>query len=68
MSDNQTKAKKRVLDHGEVFTAEREVKAICDRVKDEPERIDSRLVEPDRGNGNLLQDMLTATLATFLKR
>ena len=30
----QTKSKQRVRDHGEVFTAEREVKAMCDLVKD----------------------------------
>ena len=38
----QTKSKERIRDHGEVFTAEREVKAMCDLVKDETERIDSR--------------------------
>lgn len=38
----QTKSKERVREHGEVFTAEREVKAMCDLVKDETERIDSR--------------------------
>ncbi len=43
----QTKSKERVRDHGEVFTAEREVKAMCDLVKDETERIDSRFLEPD---------------------
>lgn len=31
----QTKSKERVRQHGEVFTAEREVKAMCDLVKDE---------------------------------
>lgn len=38
----QVKSKQRVADHGEVFTAEREVKAMCDLVKTETERIDSR--------------------------
>ena len=43
---NQTKSKQRVADHGEVFTAEREVKAMCDLVKQETERIESRFLEP----------------------
>lgn len=29
---NQVKSRKRVVNHGEVFTAEREVKAMCDLV------------------------------------
>ena len=32
MSEKQVKSKQRVADHGEVFTAEREVKAMCDLV------------------------------------
>ena len=67
MSDNQTKSKKRVRDHGEVFTAEREVKAMCDLVKDETERIDSRFLEPACGNGNFLAEILTRKLATVKK-
>lgn len=39
MARSQTKSKERVSDHGEVFTAEWEVKAMCDLVKDETERI-----------------------------
>ncbi len=41
----QVKSKQRVADYGEVFTAEREVKAMCDLVKHETERIDSRFLE-----------------------
>ena len=41
----QVKSKQRVADHGEVFTAEREVKAMCDLVADECLRIDSRFLE-----------------------
>lgn len=41
----QVKSKQRVADHGEVFTAEREVEAMCDLVKQETERIDSRFLE-----------------------
>jgi len=43
---NQVKSKKRVSDHGEVFTAEREVNAMLDLVKQETERIESRFLEP----------------------
>lgn len=38
-----------MTEHGEVFTAEREVKAMCDLVKQETERIDSRFLEPACG-------------------
>lgn len=41
----QVKSRQRVADHGEVFTADREVKAMCDLVKQETERIDSRFLE-----------------------
>mgnify|MGYP000416575054 CR=1 FL=1 len=33
MAERQVKSRQRVADHGEVFTAEREVKAMCDLVK-----------------------------------
>ena len=39
-TNNQVISKKRVTDHGEVFTAEREVNAMLDLVKQETERID----------------------------
>lgn len=37
----QIKSKRRVADHGEVFTADREVNAMLDLVKQETERIDA---------------------------
>lgn len=43
--EKQIKSRQRVSDHGEVFTAEREVKAMCDLVSDECNRIDSRFLE-----------------------
>lgn len=58
----QVKSKQRVADHGEVFTAEREVKAMCDLVKQETERVDSRFLEPACGNGNFLAEILTRKL------
>ena len=67
LSQNQTKSKKRVRDHGEVFTAECEVKAMCDLVKDETERIDSRFLEPACGTGNFLEEILTRKLAVVKK-
>ena len=60
----QMKSKQRVAEHGEVFTAEREVKAMCDLVSQECDRIDSRFLEPACGNGNFLTEIITRKLAT----
>lgn len=64
----QVKSKQRVADHGEVFTAEREVKAMCDLVKDECIRIDSRFLEPACGDGNFLHEILIRKLEVVIKR
>jgi hypothetical protein len=56
--ETQVKSKKRVADHGEVFTNQREVNAMLDLVKHETERIDSRFLEPASGNGNFLAEVL----------
>ena len=64
----QVKSKKRVNDHGEVFTAEREVNAMLDLVKQETERIDSRFLEPACGNGNFLAEVLRRKLAVVEDR
>lgn len=61
--EKQTKSKERVRDYGEVFTNEREVKAMCDLVKDETERIDSRFLETACGDGNFLAEILKRKLA-----
>ena len=58
----QIKSKKRVADHGEVFTNEREVNAMLDLVKDESERIDSRFLESAMGDGNFLVEVLNRKL------
>ena len=58
----QVKSKQRVADHGEVFTAEREVNAMLDLVKEETERIDSRFLEPACGDGNFLAEILRRKL------
>lgn len=61
--ERQVKSKQRVADHGEVFTAKREVEAMCDLVKQETERIDSRFLEPACGDGNFLSVILERKLA-----
>ena len=61
--EGQIKSKKRVSNFGEVFTAEREVKAMCDLVKQETERIESRFLEPACGNGNFLVEILSRKLS-----
>lgn len=57
------KSRKRVADHGEVFTPEWLVDAMLDLVKDETERIDSRFLEPACGSGNFLVRVLQRKLA-----
>lgn len=64
----QVKSRKRVADHGEVFTNEREVNAMLDLVKHETERIESRFLEPACGNGNFLAEVLRRKLAVVDKR
>lgn len=64
----QVKSKQRVADHGEVFTAEREVKAMCDLVLNETERIDSRFLEPACGDGNFLREILARKLEVVRRR
>lgn len=66
--EKQVKSKKRVSDHGEVFTAEREVKAMCDLVQQETERIESRFLEPACGNGNFLVEILKRKLNVVKSR
>ena len=57
------KSKKRVADHGEVFTPSWMVEAMLDLVKGETERIDSRFLEPACGSGNFLVRILQRKLA-----
>lgn len=62
------KSKKRVADHGEVFTSEREVNAMLDLVKHETERIDSRFLEPACGDGNFIAPILGKKLSIIKDR
>lgn len=64
----QVKSKQRVADHGEVFTAEREVNAMLDLVKQETERVDSRFLEPACGDGNFVAEILRRKLEAAKRR
>jgi hypothetical protein len=57
------KSKKRIADHGEVFTPAWLVESMLDLVKSESERIDSRFLEPACGSGNFLVSILRRKLA-----
>lgn len=59
MADKQIKSKKRVKEHGEVFTNPREVNAMLDLVKQETQRIESTFLEPACGDGNFLAEIIT---------
>ena len=67
-STKQTVSKQRVADHGEVFTAPREVNAMLDLVKQETQRIDSRFLEPACGKGAFLTEILRRKLAIVSER
>ena len=67
-NDNQVKSRQRVTNHGEVFTAQREVNAMLDLVKQETERIDSRFLEPACGTGNFLVEILKRKLTVVEQR
>ncbi len=68
MMSPQVKSRQRVAEHAEVFTAEREVKAMCDLVEDECLRIDSRFLEPACGDGNFLAEILQRKLAVVARK
>jgi hypothetical protein len=57
------KSKKRVADHGEVFTPPWLVEKMLDLVKGETERLDARFLEPACGSGNFLVPILQRKLA-----
>lgn len=55
----QIKSKARVREHAEVFTAEREVKAMCDLIPSSVwENIESKFLEPACGTGNFIVEIL----------
>lgn len=66
--ESQVVSKKRVSDHGEVLTGQREINAMLDLVKQETERIESLFLEPACGNGNFLTVILERKLSIVKKR
>lgn len=65
---DQIKSKRRVAEHGEVFTAKREIEGMLDLVINETDRIESRFLEPACGNGNFLAEILNRKLSIVRKR
>jgi hypothetical protein len=68
LMEKQVVSKKRVADHGEVYTGKREVNAMLDLVKQETERIESRFLEPACGTGNFLTEILERKLRVLESR
>ena len=69
MGDEQlVRSRRRVADHGEVFTPRWLVDDMLDLVKPETERIDSRFLEPACGSGNFLVPVLERKLAAVKAR
>ena len=64
----QIVSKKRVVEHGEVYTNPREVNAMLDLVKQETTRIESRFLEPACGTGNFLVEILNRKLTVVAER
>lgn len=65
---DQVTSRERVVAHGEVMTADREVTAMLRLVAHEAERIESRFLEPACGNGNFLAEVLRRKLETVRRR
>lgn len=65
MKTKQIKSRKRVADHGEVFTNEREVKAMVDLVNDMAVQIEKTFLEPACGSGSFLVEILQRKLNTL---
>lgn len=57
------KSRKRVRDHGEVFTPSHIVKDMCDLIPEEAWTIESKFLEPTCGNGNFLVEIYARKLA-----
>ena len=63
MSGTNIRSKQRVKDFAEVFTAEREVKAMCDLIPAETwDNIESTFLEPACGTGNFLVEIFARKL------
>jgi hypothetical protein len=68
MNQNQVVSKKRVSDHGEVYTNPQEVSAMLNLIQHETENINSRFLEPACGTGNFLVDILARKLKVVSSR
>ncbi|SUA43853.1 Uncharacterised protein [Neisseria zoodegmatis] len=64
----QVKSKQRVTDHGEVYTHEREVKAMLDLVADQAANPEKTFLEPACGTGNFLAEILRRKLHTVAQK
>lgn len=62
IKEQQIKSRKRVQEQGEVFTAEKEVKAMCDLVSNMCDDYSKRFLEPACGDGNFLVEIVTRKL------
>lgn len=60
--EKQIKSRKRVRDFAEVYTNEREVKAMCDLIPESEWTIEKTFLEPACGNGNFLVEILARKL------
>jgi len=68
IAEELVKSRKRVTDHGEVFTPSWMVEDMLNLVRDESERIDSRFLEPACGSGNFLSSVLRRKLLSVQAR
>jgi len=68
LTETLVRSRKRVADHGEVFTPAWLVQNMLDLVKSETERIDSRFLEPACGSGNFLLPILERKLRVVQAR
>lgn len=65
---NGTRSKERVKNLAEVFTREREVKAMLDLVGDTAYAVETTFLEPACGNGNFLVEILARKSETIRRR
>lgn len=66
--DSQVVSRKRVADHGEVFTAQKEIDAMLGLAHSEVIRIESKILEPACGHGNFLAEILKRKLKVIKEK
>ena len=67
-AEELVKSRKRIADHGEVFTPSWMVEDMLNLVQTESQRIDSRFLEPACGSGNFLKSVLQRKLNSVESR